>query len=631
MWGVEITHEMSSFIGIAAALAGNVAISVALNVQKYAHIKLSRRAAEASGGRSSNAPRQQSAHRRTPSQASRYGAIEPPGSTPQRPTSGATLESQMPLLSDTEAQTPPGYVYWREPTWWIGMILMIAGETGNFMAYGFAPASVIAPLGTVALIANAIIAPLALGERFRRQDLLGVLLAIVGAVVVVSSAKQTETQFDPNGLVDLFLQTQFLVYVLCTVLIGLFLVSASNQWGRHIIVVDLGLVAIFGSYTVLSTKALATLLGLTFVRMFTFPITYLMVAVMISTGVLQIRYLNHALAHFDSTAVIPTQFVLFTISVIIGSAILYRDFEDMSSHNIIVFCFGCILTFIGVFFITSDRAKAPLSAASTNAVSASQYTFNVETPDVASSRASIASSLGHYPFPAHLQQQPRTPPAHQQSARIPSTRHHLPSVTTTGADSPRARRISTGALFTSTTGRNSPSLTSSAYFHPYSASIRSALYHDDESRAATPYPTDADDNADPQHCSSECTNPETSASAWALTSADMAGATPYDPALSTSLPTFFPVQHSPTPKSVKRRPSVFGAVPAPLSTPTASAAAVTAAAAPAVNPDDGSLPDAPAPSTTTTALAAYIPSPLRQTVSPSPSPPKLQSLPSDHS
>ena len=37
--------------------------------------------------------------------------------------------------------------YLRSGTWWIGILLMVLGEAGNFIAYGFAPASVVAPLG----------------------------------------------------------------------------------------------------------------------------------------------------------------------------------------------------------------------------------------------------------------------------------------------------------------------------------------------------------------------------------------------------------------------------------------------------------------------------------------------------
>lgn len=73
---------------------------------------------------------------------------------------------------------------------------------------------------------------------------------------------------------------------------------------------------------------------------------------------MQIRYINRALQRFDSTQVIPTQFVLFTLSVIIGSAILYRDFESMTAERAAKFVGGCLLTFLGVYFITSGRIRS---------------------------------------------------------------------------------------------------------------------------------------------------------------------------------------------------------------------------------------------------------------------------------
>lgn len=73
---------------------------------------------------------------------------------------------------------------------------------------------------------------------------------------------------------------------------------------------------------------------------------------------MQIRYINRALQRFDSTQVIPTQFVLFTLSVIVGSAVLYRDFESMTTERAAKFVGGCSLTFLGVYFITSGRIRS---------------------------------------------------------------------------------------------------------------------------------------------------------------------------------------------------------------------------------------------------------------------------------
>jgi magnesium transporter len=99
------------------------------------------------------------------------------------------------------------------------------------------------------------------------------------------------------------------------------------------------------------------MLSSTLWRALTTPVTYALVAVLVGTAVMQVKYVNKALARFDSTQVIPVQFVMFTLSVIIGSAVLYRDFEKATADSVGKFIGGCLLTFFGVFLITSGRPR----------------------------------------------------------------------------------------------------------------------------------------------------------------------------------------------------------------------------------------------------------------------------------
>jgi hypothetical protein len=112
-----------------------------------------------------------------------------------------------------------------------------------------------------------------------------------------------------------------------------------------------------GGYTALSTKGVASLLSYTLWRVITFPVFYLLVLILVGTAVMQIKYVNRALQHFDATQVIPVQFVLFTLSVILGSAVLYRDFERTSGDDAGKFVGGCAMTFLGVWFITTGRPR----------------------------------------------------------------------------------------------------------------------------------------------------------------------------------------------------------------------------------------------------------------------------------
>ncbi|KAJ1470970.1 magnesium transporter NIPA-domain-containing protein [Baffinella frigidus] len=74
------------------------------------------------------------------------------------------------------------------PMWWLGLLLMIGGEVGNFFAYGWAPATVVSPLGAVAVAANCVLARIVLKEALTLRNLIGVFFAILGATAIAFTA-----------------------------------------------------------------------------------------------------------------------------------------------------------------------------------------------------------------------------------------------------------------------------------------------------------------------------------------------------------------------------------------------------------------------------------------------------------
>ncbi|CAG8088514.1 unnamed protein product [Penicillium nalgiovense] len=356
-------HEWSSLIGIITALCGNVLISLALNIQRYAHIRIAReweqdknRSREFGNGTRVGLRGRPRGHYRD----SEQDDFEPYHDDDGDDTEGRNIGSSSRATSTGSKDGANGNrkSYLKSPYWWVGIVLMVVGEMGNFMAYGFAPASIVSPLGIVALISNCIIAPCLLKEKFRKRDLWGVLVSVAGAVVVVLSAKSSEEKFGPGEIWASITRWEFELYLGLTTSLIVGLMWASHQYGSRSILIDVGLVALFGGYTALSTKGVSSLLSGTLWHVITFPITYLLVFVLVSSALMQIRYINRALQRFDSTQVIPTQFVLFTLAVIIGSAVLYRDFESITPQRAAKFVGGCLLTFLGVYFITSGRVRA---------------------------------------------------------------------------------------------------------------------------------------------------------------------------------------------------------------------------------------------------------------------------------
>ncbi|CAE6447916.1 unnamed protein product [Rhizoctonia solani] len=293
-------------------------------------------------------------------------------STSRAEPAGADLEAAAELDSEVK-HGPEESAYLHSKLWWFGFALMNIGEVGNFLSYAYAPASLVAPLGAVALISNCFFAPLILHERFRKQDLLGIGLSILGAVTVVYASQSSSARLDPDALIYAITRIPFIIWATFNVAAIVLLSGLSSQraklessgWmqGDRWALVDVGLCALFGGFTVLSTKAVSSLLSTEWANVLTEWIFYPSILILGLTGVGQIRHLNRALHFHESRVVIPTQFVLFNLTAIVGSAILYRDFDKINFHRFLTFFYGCCTTFLGVYLLT--RPSSPPSPTTT--------------------------------------------------------------------------------------------------------------------------------------------------------------------------------------------------------------------------------------------------------------------------
>jgi hypothetical protein len=255
----KVNGGWSSIIGITTAIIGNVLISFALNAQRYAHIRLNRQYQQDEeerkrDKRSRNRISQQEriAEERAAQNLNGKG-VEPNESDPLLPSSASTSsESTIRPNKKPPATGPKSYL--KSPIWWLGIALMTVGEAGNFLAYGFAPASVVSPLGVVALVSNCLIAPLLLHEQFRIRDGFGVIVAVGGCVTVVLSASDNNPKLGPDKIWELISTWEFETYFGITVFLMLVLMSVSSKYGHKSVLIDLGLVGLFGESTLLCSN-----------------------------------------------------------------------------------------------------------------------------------------------------------------------------------------------------------------------------------------------------------------------------------------------------------------------------------------------------------------------------------------
>ncbi|KAI9302319.1 magnesium transporter NIPA-domain-containing protein [Cunninghamella echinulata] len=238
-----------------------------------------------------------------------------------------------------------GYHYLKSFMWWLGMILMILGELCNFVAYAFAPAVLVTPLGALSVVISAVLSSIFLKERLTFHGKVGCLQCIIGAVMIVLHAPTNNiVDSSVEGFKRLVLTVGFLVYAGIIVLISLVLIFyCGPKWGKTNMLVYLSICSVIGSISVVFTQGFGTAIvySIAVSNQFTNWFIYIMLGILIITLVLEIVYLNKALNIFNTALVTPTYYVIFTTMTILSSTILYQGF-NASGTDIA----SCVLGFI---------------------------------------------------------------------------------------------------------------------------------------------------------------------------------------------------------------------------------------------------------------------------------------------
>ncbi|XP_074275647.1 putative magnesium transporter NIPA6 isoform X3 [Silene latifolia] len=223
-----------------------------------------------------------------------------------------------------------GYTYLREPLWWAGMATMFIGEAANFVAYAFAPAVLVTPLGALSIIISAVLANFILKERLSKLGILGCLLCIVGSVIIVLHAPQEESLTSVQEIWDLATQPAFLIFVAAALsIVAVLIVYLEPLFGQSYVLVYLGICSLMGSLTALDT--------------------------------------------FNAAIVSPIYYVMFTTLTIAASAIMFKDWSGQDASSIASEISGFVTVLGGTVILHSTREQEQAST-STNAGAANRHT-----------------------------------------------------------------------------------------------------------------------------------------------------------------------------------------------------------------------------------------------------------------
>ncbi|EAY76667.1 hypothetical protein OsI_04623 [Oryza sativa Indica Group] len=251
-----------------------------------------------------------------------------------------------------------GYGYLLEPLWWVGMVTMLVGEIANFIAYMFAPAVLVTPLGALSIIVSAVLAHFTLNEKLQRVGVLGCVLCIVGSTVIILHAPQERTPSSVDEIWHLAIQPDFLCYATAAVAVSLFLmIYCAPRYGQMNIMVYVGICSVIGSLTVMSIKAVGIAIKLTIegINQAGYFQTWLFAVISITCIAVQLVYLNKALDTFNTAVVSPIYYAMFTTLTILASAIMFKDWSGQSASKIASEICGFLTVLAGTLVLHSTR------------------------------------------------------------------------------------------------------------------------------------------------------------------------------------------------------------------------------------------------------------------------------------
>jgi len=263
--------------------------------------------------------------------------------------------------------------YVSQPKWLGGLVMVVAGGLLDFVALGFAPQSLITPVGGFTMVANIFFAHYFLDEAVNRSDAIATALIMGGVVQVALFADKNETCYTVDELVSFYARTAFIIYaiVVCILFFSfLYLVKhiehilelygpKSDKYTKfrriHPILYP-ALSGLFGSQSVLFAKTTIELLKtLTRDNHFVQFRTYSTACTMLLCILLQIHWLARGLEKFDAVFIVPVFQCFFITISIVGGGVYFNEFNGMSVFQLSMFLIGVIITLAGVFLMSKRQ------------------------------------------------------------------------------------------------------------------------------------------------------------------------------------------------------------------------------------------------------------------------------------
>ena len=256
--------------------------------------------------------------------------------------------------------------YLKDPLWYLGTLMNIVGELGNFVAFALAPAMIVAPLGSIGVISNAFASRIHLKESIPWKAWLGILFCIAGSIGIVFTIPHhvgdgESPTIDSEGTWERIRTLKFTSFIMFDLSAIAVLLPVKTPKSNESVFWYVYLCSVISSMLIVSAKGVATFLLMAIngyaKTVFSSSLFWVMLSWVIGCVMFQGTVFNEGLTKYESSEFIPIYFVLYVLVAMIGSVILYDELDGIHWLALLFFLLSCMSTFLGVFLVSKNRNR----------------------------------------------------------------------------------------------------------------------------------------------------------------------------------------------------------------------------------------------------------------------------------
>lgn len=261
-----------------------------------------------------------------------------------------------------------------QPIWMLGFILICTGSLLDFVAFGMAPQSLLAPLAALSLVWNLIIAPIIHKETITRHNLIATAIIFLGVTMTVIFAGHSTPSYDLDDLLQLYCKPIMFLYIASIIIFVACLWQAKTRIERtgvgvnelyHVICYG-GIAGSFGGQSVLLAKSVVELIktalwGSGTMNAFKHYETYVMIGGLATCLICQITTLNGGLERFDALVMVPVYQSFWILTSVLGGIIYFEEYISMTPFQALMFTAGSSITLFGIYYLLAGQKPGLIS------------------------------------------------------------------------------------------------------------------------------------------------------------------------------------------------------------------------------------------------------------------------------